>query len=68
MTMDKYPQDITIHTHTHDKKIIPSDHPYTLVGMDLPYTHTMGMSHPYPQKLNFYQNGTLYKCQLYPPK
>jgi hypothetical protein len=40
MAMVKYLLVLLPHTHTHDKKITPSDHPYTLMGMDLP---------PYPR-------------------
>jgi hypothetical protein len=28
----------------------------------------VGMGHPYPQKLNIYQNIILYKYQVYPSK
>jgi hypothetical protein len=60
-------------TYTHDTKITPPGHPYTLVGMDLSHTHIhVGMDHPsdhpYPQKLNIYQNIILYRCQVYPYK
>jgi hypothetical protein len=35
------------HTHTHDKKITPSGHPFTLVGMDLPpYPYPRGYESP----------------------
>jgi hypothetical protein len=59
--------------YIHDKKITPSGHPYTLVGINLPHIHThVGMSHPsghpYLQKLNIYQNILLHKCQVYPSK
>jgi hypothetical protein len=61
------------HTHTHDIKITSLGHLYALVGMDLPHTYThvgMGhpLGHPYPQKLNIYQNIILYKYQVYPYK
>jgi hypothetical protein len=60
-------------TYTHDTKITPPGHPYTLVGMDLSHTHIhVGMDHPsghpYLQKLNIYQNIILYRCQVYPYK
>jgi hypothetical protein len=49
-------------------------HPYTLAGMNLfSYPYSCGYEsypsgHPYPQKLNIYQNIILYKCQVYPSK
>jgi hypothetical protein len=68
--MGKYSLDMTI-SYTYPRQKSPSDHPYPLVGVDLPLTH-MGMGHSsghlYRQRLNIYQNNTLYKHQIYTSK
>jgi hypothetical protein len=43
MSMGKYPPGITTSYSYTRQKITPSDHPYTVVGMDLP-------SYPYPRR------------------
>jgi hypothetical protein len=53
MTMRKYPRVLLSHTQTQDEKIASSGHPYSLMGVDLPHTHThVGRGdpsgHPYP--------------------
>jgi hypothetical protein len=71
MAMGKYPPGITTPYPYPRQKNNPIGSPiytggYGFTPIPIGMGHPSG--HPYPQKINIYQNIILYKCQVYPSK